>query len=141
MPKRLTPKQEMFCKLYTNGGEFFGNGTQSYIEVYKPKRIGNWYQTARSVSSEILTNPNICKRIDELLSADGFNDQFMDKQILFLATQYSDFNAKIRAIQEYHKLKKRITEKMEIAVDKPVDLKKQIREAIHKINNANKRRK
>ena len=137
MAKELNPKQELFCKLYTSGGEFFGNGTQSYIEAYKPKMVGNWQRTAESAASRLLSNVIICRRIAELLGADGFNDQFMDKQILFLATQFSDFNAKIRAIQEYNKLKKRITDKldMNIKADKPVDLKKEIYEAIKKIND------
>jgi hypothetical protein len=113
--RKLNPKQERFCQLYTSGGEFFGNGVQAYIEAYKPKQTAkNWYKSAQGSASRLLSNAIICGRINELLSADGFNNQFMDKQVLFLATQFSDFNAKIRAIQEYNKLKKRITEKLDV---------------------------
>ena len=112
---KLNPKQERFCQLYTSGGEFFGNGVQAYIEVYKPnKKNKNWYKVSKSASSRMLTNVNLCRHISELLEADGFNNMFMDKQILFLATQFNDYNAKIRAIQEYNKLKKRITEKIDV---------------------------
>ena len=44
MPKRkdnkLSPQQERFCNLFASDQEFFGNGVQSYIEAYKPKRNG-----------------------------------------------------------------------------------------------------
>ena|SRR5215203_294398 len=35
---KLNPKQESFCKLYATDREFFGNGVESYIEVYNPDR-------------------------------------------------------------------------------------------------------
>ena len=38
-----------------------------------------------------------------------------DKQIAFLITQHADFNSKIRAIQEYNKLKQRIIDKKELS--------------------------
>lgn len=115
MADKLNPKQEAFCELYTQPTEFFGNGVQSYIESYSPDTSKkNWYNTARATVSEILTNPNILKRINELLEADGFNDQFVDKQIKFLMTQNADFGSKLGAIKEYNKLKARIKDKLEI---------------------------
>ena len=38
----------------------------------------------------------------------------MDKQLEFLITQYADNRAKITAIQEYNKLKSRITERKKL---------------------------
>jgi len=113
--RKLNPRQELFCKLYATDREFFGNGVQSYIEAYNPDRSKpNWYKSAKSVVSIMLTNESLCARINELLESEGLNNQFVDKQTLFLITQHLDFNAKIRAIQEYNKLKSRITDKIEL---------------------------
>ncbi len=115
--KSLNPKQELFCQLYASDREFFGNGVQSYIEAYQPDQsLPNWYNTARVGASQLLTNTNVLKRIDELLNLDGFNDQAVDKQLKFLVSQNTDFGSKVAAIREYNKLKSRITEKTEALV-------------------------
>ena len=54
------------------------------------------------------------ERIDEIFEAHGLNDQFVDKQLEKLIVQDADFNAKMKAIAEYNKLKARITEKRDI---------------------------
>lgn len=125
---KLTPQQELFCQLYAGDREFFGNGVQSYIEAYnvdtsKP----GWYSVAKSGASENLTKPYILERIDEIFEAHGLNDQFVDKQLEKLIVQDADFSAKMKAIQEYNKLKARITEKKDITsggekIDMPVAL-------------------
>lgn len=113
--EKLSLKQELFCKLYATDREFFGNGVQAYIEAYNPSRKKpNWYKTAKANASENLTKPNLCKRINELLETDGLNNEFVDKQLLAMITQHADFSAKIKAIQEYNKLKGRITDKLQI---------------------------
>jgi len=106
--KKLNPRQERFCQLYASDEEFFGNGVQSYIEAYNPKRVGNWYNTAKASAWENLTKPDILLRINELLELRGLNDPFVDKQLELLITQNADFRAKIAAIKEYNQLKKRI---------------------------------
>jgi phage terminase small subunit len=113
--RELNPKQEMFCKLYASDREFFGNGTQSYIEAYNPPKTGNWYLVARSRASELLTNPNVLRRINELLELQGLNDSYVDKQLELLITQNADFKAKIAAIREYNALKKRIVNKLDLS--------------------------
>lgn len=119
-PRRLNPKQEKFCQLYASDREFFGNGVQSYIEAYEPDQSKpNWYNTARSRASALLTNSNILRRIDELFEAAELNDQFVDKQLAKLILQDADFSSKISAIREYNKLKQRIKEKKEIHVKLP----------------------
>lgn len=112
---KLTPQQELFCQLYASDKEFFGNGVQSYIEAYgvdtsKP----GWYNTARSGAHENLTKPHILERIEEIFEAHGLNDTFVDKQLEKLIVQDADFNTKMKAIQEYNKLKARIVEKKDI---------------------------
>ena len=111
----LNPKQEKFSQLYATEIEFFGNGVQSYIEAYDPdtsKR--NWYKSACVIASKLLSNAKVCARITELLEQDGLNDQHVDKQLLFMITQFDDKSSKLAAIKEYNKLKQRITDKAEV---------------------------
>lgn len=114
---KLNPKQERFCQLYATDVEFFGNGVQSYIEVYEPDTSKpNWYKTSLAASSRLLANVNICKRINEILEETGFNDVAIDKQLAFLIAQHTDYKSKLGAIKEYNSLKKRITQKIEAEV-------------------------
>jgi hypothetical protein len=110
---KLNPKQEIFCQLYTSK-EFYWNWVQTYIEVYKPdQNAKNWYKNACSMASQILSNLKVYTRINELLDSSGLNDQFVDKQLLFLVSQHEEKWAKLWAIKEYNALKKRITQKVE----------------------------
>jgi hypothetical protein len=103
----LNPRQERFCQLYARKEEFFGNGTQAYIEAYKPKREGNWYGAARAHASRLLTNGNILARINEVLEADGLNDRFVDRRLSFFITQLAYPAIALRAIREYNLLRGR----------------------------------
>lgn len=110
----LTPKRERFCQLYVSE-EFFGNGVQSYIEAYNLTIESQAdYNSARAAASRLLTNVNVCDRINELLDDAGLNDQFVDKQLLFMITQQADFAQKMAAIREYNKLKSRITDHVKL---------------------------
>lgn len=116
MDVKLNLKQEVFCDTYTSlDKDFFGNGVQSYIEAYNPDQgEKNWYKTACSAASRLLSKVKVCKRIEELLDSKGFNDENVDKQLLFLINQYSDFGSKLGAIKEFNNLKQRITKKLEL---------------------------
>lgn len=110
----LNMRQELFCVYYASDREFFGNGVQSYIEVYEPNQSRpNWYKSACAAASQLLSNIKVCKRISELLSVEGFNDEFVDKQLLFVIAQHDDKSAKVAAIREFNKLRGRITEKID----------------------------
>lgn len=110
----LTVEQSEFCNLYVTK-EFFGNGTEAYIEAYSIDLTKKGaYESARSGASRLLTKDNILKRINELLNNEGLNNSFVDKQLLFILTQNADFGAKIQAIKEYNKLRQRITDKIEL---------------------------
>ncbi len=53
---KLSLNHEAFAKLYTEAGEFFGNGVQSYIEVYDvDKTKTNWYKTACASAARLLS--------------------------------------------------------------------------------------
>jgi hypothetical protein len=113
--KGLNLQQERFCQLYATDVEFFGNGVETYLEVYDiDKTNKNWYKTACVCASKLLSNDKVIARINELLDSQGLNDGHIDKQLLFLINQFSDFGSKIAAIREYNKLKQRITEKTDI---------------------------
>ena len=112
---KLTPKQSRFCELYASTEEFFANGVRSYAEAYgydlEDKRQ---YIVAQQGASENLRKPLICQEINRLLELRGLNDQFVDKQLEFLITQYDDVKTKLGAIKEYNLLKQRVIKKAEI---------------------------
>lgn len=112
--ERLNAKQELFCQLYATNREFFGNGVQTYIEIYEPdQKKPNWYKSACQSASQLLSNIKVFTRINELLEEEGLNDNFVDKQLLFVISQHNDISGKVAAIREYNKLKQRITDKID----------------------------
>lgn len=113
-PNELNLKQEAFCQLYASDREFFGNGVQSYIEAYDPDQSQkNWYKSACSRASQLLSNVKVCTRINQLLEEGGLSDEFVDKQLVFLLTQHDDKGSKLGAIREYNKLKQRVADRLE----------------------------
>lgn len=112
---KLTVKQELFCTLYATAREFFGNGVQAYIEAYDVdvSRPGA-YASARTHASELLTNRNILKRIDELLELGPLNDTVADRKLAFWMEQQAHPTVAMDAIKEYNKLKQRIVDKAEV---------------------------
>lgn len=110
----LTPRQEKFCQLYATDTEFFGNWVQTYLAVYDIDTNKKWwYSTATTSASRLLTNVKVYTRINDLLVEQWLNDEFVDKQLLFLMSQQDDKTNKLWAIKEYNKLKQRITDKIQ----------------------------
>ena len=95
----LNPKQRYFCELYASDTEFFGHGTNSYTEAYDPPRKGNWIKSAMASASRLLRNVNVLLYINELLEDKGLNDKFVDKQLLFIITQYADLKSNLGGIK------------------------------------------
>lgn len=121
----LNPKQELFCQLFASDREFFGNGTQSYIEAYDidVTKSKGAYASARTCAYRLLTNVDILDRINELLEEGILNDQFVDKQIAFLIAQNAELGTKLGAIREYNALKQRVTKKLDITSgNKPIPI-------------------
>jgi hypothetical protein len=106
----ITMLEEEFCKLFVSAdSEFFGNGTQSYIEAFNVDlHKKGAYLVSRVQASKLLTKPNILKRINQLLEDVGLNDLNVDKQLYMVINQCADLSSKVAAIREYNKLKKRI---------------------------------
>lgn len=120
--EKIKLRHELFCKLYAGTTEFFGNGTQAYLEASRKFKLAGekriTYETARASASRLLTNVNILKRIDKELEKTlgeiGLNDQFVDKELLFCITQKADLKTKVIAIREYNALKQRVTKKIKL---------------------------
>ena len=113
--KKLTPKQELFCKLFATEREYFGNGTQAYAKAYNIDLTKRGKQSiAKSNASRLLTYDYIMKYIDKLLDLGGLNDNRVDKELLFLIEQNANLHIKLGAIKEYNSLRKRIIKREEI---------------------------
>lgn len=110
----LTLRQERFCQLYALDTRFMWNWVSAYLEVYDIDTNKKWwYKTACVCASQLLSNPKVYTRINTLLEEEWLNDEFADKQLLYVMSQQASLPAKLEAIKEYNKLKKRITDKIE----------------------------
>lgn len=114
MSEELNEKQRLFCNYFVSK-EFYANGVESYAAAYgldisNPKN----YNTAKVNASKLLTKTNIASYITNQLDDSGLNDNFVDKQLLFVIAQHSDLNAKMKAIEQYNKLRQRITDKSKV---------------------------
>ena len=103
----LTPRQKRFCELYATSEEFFGNGVKAYIAAFSTKTKPVKYESAKVNASKLLAEVSVQECINRLLEEKGLNDQFIDKQLLFLVTQHADLHLKLAAIKEYNKMKGR----------------------------------
>jgi len=132
---KINAKQKLFCELYCSfEHEMYGNATRCYMKAYGQ----NNYLTATSSAKQLISKPEIMAYINKLLSNEGFNDQNVDKQHLFIINQHKDLPTKMKGIQEYNKLKKRITDRMELIIPKPV-MELDDDEVIHKIDKGKAR--
>lgn len=114
-PFNLTEQQLKFCEYYAIGS-MRGHGVESYIEAYdidtsKP----NYYNSAKSAASRLLTNDNILSYIRSLYEDSDLNDTVVDNELAFVIKQNADFGSKVAAIKEYNQLKARITKKLELS--------------------------
>jgi len=110
----LTLRQEKFCQLYALDTRFMGNGVSAYMEIYDIDTEKKWwYANACSAASRLLSNVKVYARINDLLEEEGLNDQFVDKQLLYIISQHSEMSTKVAAIKEYNALKSRVTQKID----------------------------
>ncbi len=101
----LTPAQESFAQAYTAlGTDTFCNAYQSLIATRKWNGGENG---ARTYAATIRNHPVVASRIKELLAFQGFQDDDIDLEHLKVIKQDKDFTNKMRAIQEYNRLKGR----------------------------------
>lgn len=120
--KNLTLRQKKFCQLYALDIELMGNGALTYAEVYDIDRTKKWwYNVVCAAASRLLRSVKTCDYINSLLEEQWLNDQFMDKQLLYLATQHDDKVNKMSAIREYNRLKGRWLKENKSSTDQLVD--------------------
>jgi len=103
---KLNSKQKLFCDKYLNS-----RGDSISAVEGAGYKIGGNRKLASSIASENLTKPNICAYLNLKLKESGLDDEFIDKQLLFLINQYSDLRVKLSAIDTYYKLKGRYAPK------------------------------
>jgi hypothetical protein len=130
--KRLNMRQDLFCKIYATDPECMGSGTYAYMKAYGIKS----YDVAKASATQMIAKPHIMARINEYIDTDGFNDMNVDKQLGYVVNQHKDLHAKVKGIQEYNKLKKRIINTLEIVIPKPI-MELEDDEVVHKINKSN----
>lgn len=111
------PQREYFCQLYVHPGNCFAHGTYSYMEAFN---MEPWqYKSAASLACRLLKDPEILKRINELLDMGELNPQFVDKNLAFIIAQNSDLGAKMQGIKEYNRMQKRVSDRLEVEVLPP----------------------
>ena len=105
---QLNAKQLLFCELYATDREFFGNGTQAYIEAYdvNMSRPGA-YASAQASASRLLSNVMVLDHITKIMEVSDLNDAAVDKHMAFWIAQKASPMAALAAIKEYNKLRKR----------------------------------
>lgn len=122
----LTMRQKDFCFAYlfgfTKGKKLIKyNATHAYGQAYGHSfRRGSAKENMCAVEgSRLLRNPKIKQYIKQLIEREGLNDEVVDFELLEIIKGF-DPKAKIAAIREYNKLKKRITDKVEHSIDNPL---------------------
>lgn len=98
-------QQKLFCEKF-----LLHNGRGNIAVVESGYRVKNKFgvvndKMARSIASENLTKPNIIAYLGKLLDTDGFNEENVFKQHLYVINQMEDTHAKNRAIDMFYKLK------------------------------------
>jgi hypothetical protein len=130
----LNLNREAFCQYYTKNQTLFGNATLSYAEAYKykldemshepqfvavkgkkkkqmvPSEYDKAYQVCATEGARLLKIPEVQERITALLN-ELLRDDIVDSQLAKIITQDDDLQSKVRAINEYNKVRGRIIDK------------------------------
>lgn len=132
--RNLNLRQDLFCKTYATDPEVLGNATKTYMKVYNIQA----YETAKAAAGRLLEDSRVTAKIKEYIEIDGFNDNAVDKKHNFLIHQNKDFNVSLKAVQEYNKLKKRVSNQIELVIPRPL-MELDDDEVIHKIDKSKSR--
>ena len=117
--------------------ELFGNATQCYMHAYKKHddidkidkqidkvrsdgKLGyekevhrleskkkSVYNVSRTNAWRLLTNADISSRCDELMDQ-HINDHVVDRELQYVITQRKDLSSKVRAVDQYNKVRNRL---------------------------------
>jgi len=129
MARKLTAKQELFCRYYILGSSKhnlrLGNATQSYALAYYNKLVEQGdkeYYTCGKGSSDNLKKPKIKARIKEIKEEAGWNDDAMDSRLREIAFMSGEPSASVSAIREFNRVMGRIIDKQSLVDDKGNDV-------------------
>jgi len=119
-PETLAIKQELFCQCYAKNRELFGNATLSYAEAFEYKLelldgddYRKQYSVCATMSSRLLKKDEIQARIVVLLN-ELLKDDIVDSELAKIIQQDADLPSKIRAINEFNKIRGRILDRTRI---------------------------
>lgn len=110
---KLNTQHELFCQLYVNNGELFGNATMAYAMAYniniesKKGRKTN-YRTAQVNGSRLLSNAMVKSRVYQLLN-ELMKDEYIDGELAKVIFQDYKLDQKVAAIREYNRVRKRVS--------------------------------
>ena len=137
--ENLNPKQELFCQLYVNNRETFGNATLAYAQAYglEAKIDGteeqkSAYWSANACGSQLLVKPSIKSRVVKLLN-NLLKDDIVDSELAKVITQDNELSSKVSAIREYNKLKQRIVDNINLNLVKPLPIGTQTKAKIKEL--------
>lgn len=105
--KKLNPRQTLFCVLYTQDKECFGNGSLSYMRAYNLKEKQR--PMARINAYQLLTHPHIRNYVNGLLD-EKYNNIAVDRRHSALIHQDKNLIVSMQAVIEYNKVKNRVKE-------------------------------
>lgn len=138
--EELNPKQELFCHLYAENDQLFGNGTLAYAEAYdydldslsrddaekdeegviiRDSSYDRAYNTCSVNSHKLLRNAKIQERVRKLLN-ELMRDDVVDSELVKIIRQNYKLEAKISAIKEYNKLRNRIRDNIDVTLTSKV---------------------
>jgi hypothetical protein len=137
----LNIRREAFCQYFTKNQALFGNATLSYAEAYGyrldelprddakykgkgKKRVmveessyDKAYHVCATEGGRLLKIPEIQERITALLN-ELLRDDIVDSQLAKVITQDYDLQSKVRAINEYNKVRGRIIDKSKVEIER-----------------------
>lgn len=137
----LNIRREAFCQYFTKNQALFGNATLSYAEAYGykldelsrddakykgkgAKRVkveessyDKAYHVCATEGGRLLKIPEIQERITALLN-ELLRDDIVDSQLAKVITQDDDLQSKVRAINEYNKVRGRIIDKSKVEIER-----------------------
>ena len=125
--QELSIKDLYFCKLYIEHDVWRGNATMCYSEAFnynleelskvRPKNGESEYEkkhrVCRVMGARLLAKTSIQKHCNKLLKK-LFTAKAVDRELTRVMTQDEDRASKMAAIREFNKLKKRITDKLDL---------------------------
>ncbi|HCP08914.1 MAG TPA: hypothetical protein DIT25_03910 [Candidatus Moranbacteria bacterium] len=134
------PKKELFCRLYVENDELRGNGGMCFAiasgidldkldrtvlrdekgDVIQDSEYNKMMNVCYVSANRLLRNVKISERMRKVLN-EMLEDKIVDGELAKVILQNDELPAKISAIREYNKLKKRTIDRLEITNKRPFE--------------------